>query len=423
MARNTLSNEEVSLIKALLNAGGRTNQEIAGLVNRARGDAKTDISSGRISNIKNDDIKKYVAVQPASKDALNAFVDKFEDAGEEGPVSQRALRKVLATDEANRLLNTESDRVECKKSFSLNFDGYIKTIAGFANNKGGYLLFGVKDGDFMVVGLTDDKLNKFRFDAKKFNEACRGFFRREIRFEKAIYAHGAGKIGVLYIHEETRKPVICQKGKDDTSEGAIYYRYPGESRLVGPQELDLIIEERVRRITESELASQIERILKFGVGNSAVLNLATGELEGSKDKLVVDEALLKKMQFIREGEFREKEGAPTLRVVGDVSSEVGSVRTKEDADYPHLPNEVVSIVSEKSGRKFTTHTHTNAWTKYKVRPAGGAQQKDQTDPRYCIYHEKRDYYAYSDEWINFLLDEFRSDEKYSEIVDFHKKGR
>jgi hypothetical protein len=51
--RNTLGTFEVSIIKALIAGGSYSNQEIAGLINRSHGSASTDISSGRISNIKN----------------------------------------------------------------------------------------------------------------------------------------------------------------------------------------------------------------------------------------------------------------------------------------------------------------------------------------------------------------------------------
>ena len=44
---NSLSNYEVSIIKNLLGKPDFKNQEIAGLINRSRGDAKSDVSPGR----------------------------------------------------------------------------------------------------------------------------------------------------------------------------------------------------------------------------------------------------------------------------------------------------------------------------------------------------------------------------------------
>jgi len=76
--RNSLTNSEVSIIKKLLDMGQHTNQEIAGLINRLRGDASNDVSSGRITNIKQDEIQKYVPVPPASDEEVAFFFRKLE---------------------------------------------------------------------------------------------------------------------------------------------------------------------------------------------------------------------------------------------------------------------------------------------------------------------------------------------------------
>lgn len=47
---------------------------------------------------------------------------------------------------ANRLVSRESGWLEFKESFNWNSkDRYAKSIASFANNKGGYIVFGIKD--------------------------------------------------------------------------------------------------------------------------------------------------------------------------------------------------------------------------------------------------------------------------------------
>ena len=53
-------------------------------------------------------------------------------------------------------------------------------------------------------------------------------------------------------------------------------------------------------------------------GNAATVNLDTGEVKGRTGAFVIDKDLLPKIQFIREGDFSELKGAPTLRLLGDV---------------------------------------------------------------------------------------------------------
>lgn len=54
------------------------------------------------------------------------------------------------------------------------------------------------------------------------------------------------------------------------------------------------------------LSRHIENIIRNGIENTAILNLKTGEVEGKSGNFVIDESLLPKIQFIKEGEFVEK---------------------------------------------------------------------------------------------------------------------
>ena len=74
--RNSLTEAEVAVVKALIAAGKHSNQQIAGLINRARGQADSDVSTGRISNIKNGQIKKYAGILAASTRDVAKFMTK-----------------------------------------------------------------------------------------------------------------------------------------------------------------------------------------------------------------------------------------------------------------------------------------------------------------------------------------------------------
>ena len=53
-----------------------------------------------------------------------------------------------------------------------------------------------------------------------------------------------------------------------------------------------------------------------------------GVLDDGKRPIVIDPALIDQIKFIREGEFDEKSGAPTLMLVGDVTANGDAVATK-----------------------------------------------------------------------------------------------
>lgn len=74
-----------------------------------------------------------------------------------------------------------------------------------------------------------------------------------------------------------------------------------------------------------------------------------------------------------------------------------------DELYPYKPSKVVQLVAEKSGQQFTSHVHTQAWRKYRARPAHRSKQPDNTNKDYCIYHAAHGDYTYSDNWVTFLL--------------------
>lgn len=350
--RNTLSDFEVAIIKGLLNAGTHSNQEIAGLINRSRGDAASDISSGRISNIKNGDIKKYAAIAAASDAEIEEFLK--QDASPPGeplsPIDPKRLDALLPvkTKAPLVLAITETDQIECKKSFTIP----MKTVAAFANNKGGYLVFGVENKTFAVVGLDNNKFEEY--DLNKFNQNIRDTLGIGLELYPCTYFVDGKKLGIIYIAPAHTKPVITIHNAGDMAQGHIYYRYPGEDRLISPADLQNLIEGRIRQLSETILTKHIHNILRFGVENSAVMNLNTGETDGKAGSFLIDEALLPKISFVKEGEFVEKSGAPALKLIGDVEATKAAVAyTQKEALhlYPLTYKDVMHAVKGATGVK------------------------------------------------------------------------
>ena len=226
---------------------------------------------------------------------------------EESPVSNITLSKLLKLKAGcdNVLDIDETTIFECKETFNTDVKSLIKPLISFANNKGGYILYGVKDSVWEVVGLSARKLEAFNaWDMEK--------------FRRCIYTINNKAIGIIYVFQATKRPVIMTKQDGDIAIGQIYYRYPSSSMLIGSAELNNIIEERVNSMISTTLARHIENIIKNGIENTAILNIKTGEVEGKSGNFVIDENLVSKIQFIKEGEFVEKKGAPALKLIGEI---------------------------------------------------------------------------------------------------------
>ncbi len=296
------------------------------------------------------------------------------------------IKQILQNiDERGYLKHRESSTIEFKESF--NFNGmpkYSKTMAAFANNKGGYILFGVKDTPRKLVGINKDRFDNIK--QEKISTFLVDHFAPEIKWDIGIVKNEDKYFGYIYIYESEEKPVICKKnaGNNDIQSGVIYFRYRGQSRKINYPELRKTIEEfrdRERRIW----MSHIEKIAKIGPSNIALLDMISGDitttkLEGAKlimDKGLIDE-LRDKVKFIEEGKFSESEGAPTLKIIGKIqSADVVIPELDPDKDYPYLqkhladelglrPYDVQVLIWKhklKGNRKFHIEIQTSESTK------------------------------------------------------------
>ncbi len=218
----------------------------------------------------------------------------------------------------NKILQKENNEIEFKESFHSpkSRDKKLhKWIASFANAQGGLIIYGVKN-DGSIVGLNNRRLHDF--DNKDLTQELLDFFAPEIRYELFIKKIESVELGFLYIYESTNKPVVAIKSADNTiQESDIFYRYPGQSKRISYPELKIILENNYNSLNEKWM-NTIRNIAKIGVDNVGLLNIQDGEIIGNKKKLLIPEELLSKIKFINEGTFVEKEGAPTLKLIGDV---------------------------------------------------------------------------------------------------------
>jgi hypothetical protein len=316
--KRTMSDDEIALVRAMLRRKMR-NDTIHYYFNRP----ERLISSGRIAQIKKG---KYGAdVKEASAEALSAFLAEWEKRSKplpsfdlESPIDGRMISGMFANLASQWvMIGGETDKVECKKSFRLSpesrFADVIKSIAGLANNKGGYIFFGVADRTFLVEGLSDNAF--VSADPAEINRVLASSLDPVPHFKKADIEIGGKTIGVLFIERHQHGPVIALKNiSGDVKEGAVYYRYVGETRIIKPAELRQIIALREQRAV-SEFS---ERMMRVAAGSEATLDLETGEVKGKTGAFLIDRDLLPRIQFIREGDFTEKKGSPALKVIGEV---------------------------------------------------------------------------------------------------------
>ena len=223
---------------------------------------------------------------------------------------------------SDKLKSRENGSLEFKESFNWgNKSEYARTIAAFANAKGGYLVFGVTNSPRKLKGLATDKFETT--DTAKITEFLNEYFHPEIQWEMSTYDFQEKKFGIIYVKESFNKPIVCAKNSSPLVEGAIYYRYRGRTQTIKFTELRQILDEQ-RKSDQQLILSHIKKVSEIGVRNAAILDSNTGVVSGPGGSFIIDESLLPKIKFIKEGHFTESATAPALKLIGTAESLQGS---------------------------------------------------------------------------------------------------
>lgn len=221
------------------------------------------------------------------------------------------------------VLTHESSAKEFKESFTWGSIGeYARTMAAFANARGGYLIFGVSDNPRFALGLSHKAVAALdNLDRARLTQELNELFSPELEWEVGfVQVAKSVKLGVLYTHESTNKPVIARKAYSGNNarilEGDILYRYNSRTERIKYPELIAILDDAKLR-EQRAMMTHIEGLVRAGARNAAVLDFSDSSLHGPSGRTVVlDESLIDQIKFIKEGEFDEVHGAPTLKVVG-----------------------------------------------------------------------------------------------------------
>jgi hypothetical protein len=211
----------------------------------------------------------------------------------------------------------ETSSVEFKENFSWgNKDKYMKTMVSFANHKGGYLIFGVADEPRKLVGLTSAHFETQ--DEAKITSSLNGTFSPEVNYEKFTFSINSKNVGVIYTHKSQEGPVVAIKNDGEIKESEIYYRYNARNDKIKYPELRKVLES-IRQQERLSWMNLFKNVSKSGPSNVAVLDIIQGTVKGDRGSALIDEKLIPKLQFIKEGNFTEK-GKPTLKLIGDVKA-------------------------------------------------------------------------------------------------------
>ena len=246
----------------------------------------------------------------------------------------------------DRIITRESSQIEFKESFNwASKSKYGKTLSAFVNNKGGYMVFGVKPDPKELVGLQSSNFEDL--DESKIAEYLNSAFSPEIEFEKFTANVHDKTIGFIFVRESRNKPVMCTKTDGDIKEADIYYRYNARSEKIKYPELRTMVD-RAREKEKKAWMRHLQRISYIGPANTAILDLSKGQIETEGGTLLIDEKLISKMNFIKEGKFK-KGGKPAFKLLGDVKPTIvaggvvdaGSVRITDDPGVPAVREETI----------------------------------------------------------------------------------
>lgn len=316
----------------------------------------------------------------------------------------RLLRKLLD----NRA--SESHYLEFKESFHWSDNatvGYARAMASFANHEGGFLVFGVDDKTRSVAGLSN--ANFEMRDPKDITEFLNQHFSPSFMYTKGSLEYDGHQLGYLHVGPSKHKPIICtkrnDKGKPPLIEGAIYYRYSGVTQTIRSSELHELINAKVLE-ERASWQSMFARMTQINPTSLALLNLESGEVQGKQGGLLISQESLEDINFILEGNFSES-GERTLRVIGDVGlAEKVPIATDPSSTHPYLRKHLCQLLSDEfKGLEINGHALHAVKCVYNVegRPEWYYRSKvGNSSPQY------------SAQYLGWLKEQFRADEKFFE---------
>ena len=163
------------------------------------------------------------------------------------------------------LTGGESQECECKRAFDPSrLAPVVRAVAALANNRGGYIFFGVIDRGGRVEGIDSTFIDT---DMARIMEKIKAYLSPTPSITAKETIEFDGKIvGFIRVERHENRPVIIYRDGDGLNEGEILFRYPGQSSRIKFGDLRAMLEERDRR-TQIALADAAGRMANIGTAN------------------------------------------------------------------------------------------------------------------------------------------------------------
>lgn len=238
-------------------------------------------------------------------------------------VSELVLRNLIRANEHGRVISRESATLDFKQQLNWTDKALrmklVKVVASFANHRGGYIIYGVKDSPRDIIGIDEEFGEIDDADIASF---LNNYMSPAIHFERAQFKLKRHLLGAIYVHPSEHKPVVCIKSYGDPqsklTEGDIYFRYSSNSDKIKSGDLIHLMNE-VREKESLKWIELFKRVSKIGINEAGIFNLGSGEISTHKgNRFVLDEKLLSKLQILDKYSIEEKHGAPAVRIVGEI---------------------------------------------------------------------------------------------------------
>lgn len=277
------------------------------------------------------------------------------------------IKAILSSCDSNLIVKCrERNDLEYKESFGGgSYWKYAKTMAAFANNRGGYILFGIKDKPRQIKGVNSAF---FDFNQEVLTDFLNSSYSPEIIWETGeVKYNDKISIGFIYVHESINKPVVSLKNDtaNKINSGDVFYRYRARSERIKYPEMRAIIEDRIKKERE-QILKLIETIRKSDTTNLGIVNYNNGHFSTPDGAdVTVDKKLimqvLKRAKYIKSGSFDENGGRPVLKVTGniDLAEEIPVPNMDIDKQYPFIQKELAKKLGIKINKLYALIWHFN----------------------------------------------------------------
>lgn len=148
------------------------------------------------------------------------------------------------------ILNGEGETVEFKETYNVHFAKYCNTVAAFANTKGGFLIFGVRD-DGQITGVSNNEKQR-----KNIINFILGNVKPDVSFDSYVLPTTTGEhLFILQVHPD---PLNLH-----TSNNVPYKRIDSQNKPMEPSEIERYITNATKVRTEG--VHQVKPVVKTKV--------------------------------------------------------------------------------------------------------------------------------------------------------------